>query len=118
MKAISIRQPFVERILTGAKVREYRSRACNIRGRVLLHASMTVDHAECQQLIEDGSFAPDYEFWIGAILGSVEVVGCEPDPENGFAWLLANAIRFAEPLPYRGKVGWFEVPDELALNLQ
>ena len=33
-RAISIRQPWAERILQGKKKREYRSRVTNIRGRV------------------------------------------------------------------------------------
>lgn len=111
MKAISIRQPFVEQILTGSKVREYRSRVCHVRGRVLVHASRSVNAEHFAEVVAA-------DLLCGGLLGSVEVVGCEPDPENGFAWLLANAIRFAEPLPYGGAVGWFEVPDDIAIALR
>ena len=38
MRALSIRQPFVEQILTGDKGIEYRSRRTHIRGRVYLYA--------------------------------------------------------------------------------
>lgn len=39
-RAISIKQPFVEEILQGLKVYEYRSRPTKIRGRVYLYASL------------------------------------------------------------------------------
>lgn len=39
-RAISIRQPYVERILVGPKTREFRSRPTRIRGRVYLYAGL------------------------------------------------------------------------------
>ena len=45
--AISIRQPFVEMILRGNKTIEYRSRKTNIRERVYLYASLTVEKEIC-----------------------------------------------------------------------
>ena len=110
MKAISIRQPYAEQILAGEKTREYRSRPCHVRGRVLIHASKTVGAEELAEVVADA--LPR-----GMLVGSVEVVGCEPDPEGGFAWLLANPVRFENPIGFTGKVGWFEVPDDVAESL-
>lgn len=41
--AISIRQPYVELILQGKKLKEFRSRRTHIRDRVYLYVSMTPD---------------------------------------------------------------------------
>ncbi len=42
--ALSVRQPYVTRILNGTKRFEYRSQPTNVRGRVLLYASATIDY--------------------------------------------------------------------------
>lgn len=109
MKALSIRQPHVEAILDGTKTREYRSRACKIRGRVLIHAARGVDAEHFDAVVAAG-------LPCGGLVGSVEVVGCEPEESGGFAWLLADPVRFAEPVAYTGKVGWFEVPDDVVAD--
>ena len=111
MKAISIRQPYVEQILVGTKTREYRSRVCHVRGRVLVHSSTRVDSEHFDAVVAAGLLC-------GGLLGSVEVVGCEPDGNGGYAWLLANPVRFVDPVPFKGKVGWFEVPDEVLAELR
>jgi activating signal cointegrator 1 len=79
----------------------------------------------------------------GALVGRVDVVACYPtakvfpgddgtpfcdgeslaidDTERAFgdysagrfAWLTANPVRFGTPVPYRGGLGLFDVPDEL-----
>ena len=71
-RAISIQQPFIEKILRGIKKFEYRSRATYIRGRVYLYASLKTR--------QDGNWkrlgmGPD-EVPKGLIVGSVEIVDC------------------------------------------
>ena len=44
IKALSIRQPYLGRILRGEKTEEYRSWRTTYRGPLILHASKTVDH--------------------------------------------------------------------------
>lgn len=100
MLALSIRQPYVEQILSGVKLREYRSRACHIRGCFLLHASKTAEAG--------GEGLP-----LGCLVGIADLIECEQEADGTFAWLLAEPVRFSRPIPFRGAAGWFEVPDEM-----
>jgi hypothetical protein len=88
--AISIRQPFVELILTGKKKLEYRSRPTNVRGRVWLYASLTpVDDPRSWRKAdkEPGSLPT------GVIVGSVEIVGCKEIGPGEFGYVLESPKR-------------------------
>jgi len=67
MKALTIKQPFVELILQGKKRIELRNWNTNFRGRFLIHASKVPD-AEAMK-----KFGFD-ELPCGVILGEVELV--------------------------------------------
>lgn len=64
----------------------------------------------------------------GAILGACELEGCWPnhaespnwitehyhtDGTSAFWWAIGNVRRFAEPIPYKGAQGLFNVPDSI-----
>jgi len=69
MRAISIRQPYVEQILTGDKTWEYRSQDTKIRERVYLYASNTPGpNAEWRKLRMEPGDLPT-----GKIVGTVEI---------------------------------------------
>ena len=68
VRAISIRQPYVEAILLGKKTIEYRTRKTNIRERVYLYAGKNPGESVY------GLKAGDYP--TGFIVGSVEIVDC------------------------------------------
>jgi hypothetical protein len=92
-RALSVRQPYIELILAGRKTIEYRSRATRVRERVYLYASQIPGPAE--------AFADAELDWqelpVGAILGSVEIIGCEQG-EDFYEWQLARPRRLARPL--------------------
>lgn len=130
MKALSIRQPNVEAILSGLKTVEVRGGATRHRGDLLLHASRRYGRAERERtaLLRERGIPiaePDRES-LGALCGVVQVVDCRrmtpedwpaalqpPIEEDGWwAWVLAEPERFPEPLPYRGHIFMFDVPDE------
>ncbi|MCZ2340445.1 MAG: DEAD/DEAH box helicase family protein [Bacteroidales bacterium] len=96
MRALSIRQPFAEAILRGAKMSEFRSGPTSIRGRILIYASQTrySDDEERQMASEYGiaDVEPD-DLLRGVIVGSVELYDC-----NGDEWLLRNPQRAAKPV--------------------
>lgn len=97
-RALSIRQPHSELILTGDKTREYRRRLTHIRGRVYLYAGKKLDVDVKGITNERAALLPR-----SAIVGSVEIVGCHWDKkENSFAWELADPVRYPEPLVARG----------------
>lgn len=92
IRAISIRQPYVEQILRGTKTKEFRSRPTNITGeRVWLYASLTPvrEEAEWRKVRHRPGDLPT-----GVIVGSVEIVGCRKHG-RGYAYLLRAPKRLA-----------------------
>jgi len=54
----------------------------------------------------------------GALVGSVEITNCvtastSPWFFGKYGFQLQNPVAFARPIPYRGQLGFFEVPDSL-----
>jgi hypothetical protein len=94
-RAISIRQPYVEQILRGAKVREYGSVSTNIRERVFIYASKhSGDWFDYDLLGFDRNQLPH-----GLLVGTVDIAGCEWYRRGDcYAYLLQNPQRLAEPV--------------------
>jgi hypothetical protein len=84
------------------------------RGRILIQASRKVEKDEARKLKLD----PD-ELSIGAIVGSVEIVDCIRGSRSKWAnhgqwhWVLKNPRVLAQPIPFKGKLGFIRVPDRL-----
>ena len=96
LRALSVRQPWVELILRGSKKAEYRSRPTNIRERVFLYASLQpADWPPAWRRVrKDPGQLPT-----GAIVGSVELVDCRWDEaENSWAYVLRGPKRLRSPL--------------------
>jgi hypothetical protein len=130
--ALSVKQPWAQLIVSGKKDVENRSWRTNYRGRVLIHAGVT---PECITLFEqalalmpirvevgsrlDLTDPRSMDIWPrGAIVGAVTIVDCvlasdSPWFGGAFGWVLKDAVAFPEPIPYKGRLGLFEVPDEL-----
>ena len=126
MKALSIHQPWADLIVDGKRKLEIRSWTTGHRGALLIHASLEVDWPECGRL----GVTPSEK---GAIIGATELIsiheiteqkwevlrplhleiGPRPYGENTFGWFLKNAYRFKKPIPFRGALGLFNVPDGL-----
>lgn len=89
--AISIRQPYVELILTGKKRYEYRSTPTNIRGRVYLYAAKKPaqnDSAWRKAGVKPGDLPT------GCILGTVEIVWCRwSDSDDCYRYRLLEPKR-------------------------
>jgi hypothetical protein len=131
MKAISVRQPWAWCILNIGKDIENRDWPTRVRGRVLIHASkgMTRDEwddclATCHHVSDARPFPPDTvlpgpaELVRGALLGSVEVVDCvtrssSPWFFGDYGFVLRDPRPLAKPVPYKGALGFFDVPDEI-----
>lgn len=79
--ALSIRQPYVEQILQGTKLFEYRSFPTHKRGRVMVYASKQPGEGDVSGLPT------------GVIVGSVEIVGSKKLGERDYAWVLRRPIR-------------------------
>ena len=92
MRALSIRQPYVEQILRGTKRIEYRSRSTQIRGRFYLYASRSpgpIDEFESLG-VEPGDLPT------GVIVGTAELVDCTKGGRF-YEWHLRDPRRLARP---------------------
>lgn len=118
MKCLSIQQPWANLILLHDKRVENRSWPTNFRGTMLVHTGKRVD--------TDGMhYYPGNpeELMCGYILGMVDVIGCDSkltgndyEADGQWHWRLANPRGFAEPIPYRGQLGLFDVPDAIVAD--
>ncbi len=123
MKALSLTQPMAWAVFHGKDI-ENRKWSTKFRGRVLIHASKTFNHAHYRWLVDNdnrlvtGGVPEEWNFVFGAILGEVDIIDCVT--HHGSKWffgpygfVLANPVPFAEPVPYKGQLGFFDVPDEI-----
>lgn len=133
MKALSICQPWVHAIFHFGKDVENRSWNTKHRGTLLIHASKTKTYYDAQDpadWTEAGHSLPPWNTLpTGVIVGTVELIDCvRADPslpyfvpgygpsqwaEGLYLWVLRNPRLLAEPIPYRGLMYMFDVPDEL-----
>ncbi len=139
MKAVTVQQPWAQLLILGAQRYHLRSWQTQHRGPLLVHAGRRLITTRCKWpplepwralLKRHGLAAPE---WLprGALLGSVTVEDCLPleqllyaDPEavepalglyppGLWAWKLRSPCPFAKPIPCRGALGIFDVPDTL-----
>lgn len=139
MKAISLWQPWASLVVLGKKRIETRSWATSYRGPLLVHAAKRWgpdERAICWErpfvdaLAEFvGTMPGDRLLPLGCIIGMVNVTGCIlttaanvpagdeyyfGDYAPGrYQWHTSDAIAFAEPIPWKGSQGFFDVPDQV-----
>jgi len=94
-RALSIKQPYAERIMRGRKTEEYRTIKTNIRERVYVYASKAPGPKSVWQKYgyKRGSLP------VGVLVGSVEITDCKKR-SIGYAWTLARprrAVRLIKP---------------------
>lgn len=133
MKAITVKQPWASLIVSGLKDIENRKWKTTFRGRVLIHASNSKDldnlpldtifttpqiNALKQHYSENVLCSFIYPH--GEIIGSVEIVDCVVNHTSVWAekssnedkpiynWVLANPIKFKNPIPAKGKLSFWE----------
>lgn len=95
-RALSIRQPYAEWILTGEKEYEFRSRATNVRGRVYVYAG----RKPAEDLMDWWRIGlRPGDLPTGVIVGSVEILDCEWDEhQECYAYKLGSPRRLRTPL--------------------
>jgi hypothetical protein len=126
MKALSIRQPWAELILQGRRTIEPRTWQTTYRGRIAIHASQTIGEEDCVAYGLDPA-----QVVRGALVGTVELVDVLPLDKGGwetlcdqhlslhdfpgpmFGWRLEDPQRLPQPIPMRGRMSLFNVPDDL-----
>lgn len=126
MKALTVKQPWAWATCYGGKTTENRSRRTNYRGEIAIHAGLTWDH--------DADSDPrilTLENWhrgqvpTGAVVALAEIVGCHEAPggslrcchpwgePGGWHWEFTNVRPLATPVPCKGALGLWTLPDEI-----
>lgn len=123
MKALSIQQPWAWLIVTGEKPVENRGWVSNYTGPLLIHAGLSFDKAGYQWVRRNFPsirMPKPSGFALGALVGSVRMYGCvhpveteyhSPWFSGPYGFLFVEARVFETPIPYRGQLGFFEVPE-------
>lgn len=136
MKCLSLWQPWASWMAWGVKSIETRSWYTSYRGPLLIHAAKT--EKGCEEFFNTPELlalwrkydkGPD-DLPFGAIIAVADLAGCRATEEllpmisetvrllgnyepGRFGWMTRNAREFAQPIPYRGMQGLFDVPDEV-----
>lgn len=121
MRCLSVRQPWAQLIAQGRKTIELRTWATRYRGPIVIVAGKA----------RGGPRAADWrdvDGPRGAAIAIAELVDCRPArrsdaraactaPEDGeWAWVLRDVQPIA-PVPQRGRLGLYRVPEDLARDL-
>lgn len=130
MKALSVRAPWSWAILHGKPV-ENRDWYTNVRGTVWLHESKWWSKRGIEDDLEDieimaardGLSIPICNCAAlhasrGCIVGSIEIIDCVKFHPSAFfvgkfGFVLRNPVWLQRPIPFKGSLGFFEVPDHM-----
>ena len=117
MKVLTIKQPWASLIVNGYKDYEFRSWKTNYRGKILIHAGLSMDR-EASKILE----CYDLNYIKGAIIGEAEITDCilvsdsfkkelmDINPivysrTDTYGWKLENIVMYDEPIYVKGKLG-------------
>lgn len=120
MKALTIKQPWAQLIIEGYKKYEFRSWKTKYRGKILIHAGMSLEKDMALRF-------KDYNlsYTIGAIIGEATLEDCilvdekfneelkRIDPivygrsnhVETYAWKLSNIKKYEKPIEIKGQLG-------------
>lgn len=127
MKAISLWQPWASAIMLGMKRVETRGYSTHYRGPLAIHAAKRFGPEQEKVLRASGIWESNLH--LGAVVAKCVLLDCQPveritvapierwwgNYEPGrFAWLLVDIVP-VQPVPFKGKQGFFNVPDELLI---
>lgn len=129
MKCLSLKQPYADLLAIGRKTIEIRKWNTNFRGPFLIHASKNINKDACLILGFDESNLAK-----GAIIGkafvydviryttiedffgdhhkhySIEEIKSNHSFKR-YGFLVKGALKFRDEIPYKGKLGFFEISD-------
>ena len=122
MKCLSVSQPFADLIISGKKTIELRKWNTNFRGEFLIHSPIKVRFNDCKRLKISKKPVT------GAIIGKAEIIDVKKYNSKSevkadfkkhlassdflnrkYGFILKNPKSFRIPIPYKGKLGFFDV---------
>jgi len=127
MKALSLKQPWATLIVAGTKPIENRTWASNYRGPLLIHASKTWDEDGACWIIhhfpELTGLIRHSKHIKGAIIGKVKMTDCVSEFNSKwffgpYGFVLTKPKLFDKPIPYKGQLGIFDIPDEVIFRTE
>lgn len=120
MKALTIKQPWAQLIIEGYKKYEFRSWKTKYRGKILIHAGMSLER-------DMASRFKDYNltYTKGAIIGEATLEDCilvdkefneelrkinplvygRSNHVETYAWKLTNIVKYGKPIEIKGQLG-------------
>ena len=129
MKVLTIKEPWASLIINGYKKYEFRSWKTKYRGKILIHAGMSLEKDAAKRFSEY-----NLEYYKGAIIGKATITDCilvdtkfneelrkinplvyaRSNHVETYAWKLENIKKYDKPIYIKGKLGlWnYEVGDE------
>ena len=129
MKALTIKEPWASLIINRYKKYEFRSWKTKYRGKILIHAGMSLEKDAAKRFSEY-----NLEYYKGAIIGEATITDCilvdtkfneelrkinplvyaRSNHVETYAWKLENIKKYDKPIYIKGKLGlWnYEVGDE------
>ena len=131
MKCLSVSQPFAYLIITGKKTIELRNWNTNFRGEFFIHSPLKIRKKDCKRL------KINHDLVRGAIVGKATLYDVKEYHTNKevmmdkqyhfaskdfqnkkFGFLLKNPKQFRIPIPWKGKLGFFniELPKSVVKN--
>ena len=129
MKVLTIKEPWATLIIEGYKSYEFRSWKTNYRGKILIHAGLSLEK-DSEKRFEMYNLT----YQMGNIIGEAELVDCikvddklqdelsninplvyaKTSHKNKYAWKLDNVKKYDKKIPVKGKLGlWnYEVDND------
>lgn len=135
MKALSVKQPWAEAILSLGKDIENRNWRTTLRETIAIHASLGIskgdvdafsmfvsDILKTETISEIRDRFYDKTLPLGVIVGTVDIVDCVEEHDSPwfcgpYGFVLENPRRLVNPIEIRGSLGFWEVPDKLVKTL-
>lgn len=121
MKAISIKNPYAQLIVTGLKPLEVRSKPTHYRGELLICTSQSkVMWFDINPIPSDFKYNGELYSDLGCAIGTVTIANCRPmtPADETAAWCKYKEGLFVyelthpkpiKPFPVKGKLGFFNV---------
>ena len=120
MKVLTIKEPWATLIIDGYKEYEFRSWKTNYRGKILIHAGMTLEKEVAERFKNY-----NLEYSKGEIIGEAIITDCilvdekfnnelnninglvygKNNHSNKYAWKLENVKKYNKKIPVKGKLG-------------
>lgn len=131
MRAISLWEPWASAMALGFKANETRGQRTHIRGDVVICAAQRAMTKSDKEILAATMKLPDgYVMPYGCAVAVVEIYDCvraedirktlSPQEralgdyaDGRFVWLTRNVRRLSEPVPVKGKQGFFFLPPDV-----